>query len=797
MVRWSFLLGLMIAMDASALLVDIGPDDVISVQEIDAEIKLDGRLDEPVWQQLSEYDEFSVIEPDTLVKPRHGTRVRMFYNRDGIYLGILMLQPKETLIARLSSRDNREIKRDNINLTLDTSGEGRYGYWFGINLGDTQMDGTLLPERQFSNDWDGAWRGGTVALDNGWSAEMFIPWGIVSMPKVEGERRIGFYMSRYVAYLDERWGWPALPATVPKFISALQSITVRNVDPKQQYSIFPAVGVTSDGIDQDVQYRVGADFFWRPTTNLQLTATINPDFGIAESDDVVINLSATETFFPEKRLFFLEGQEVFTASPRADTRGQGVGNRGTPYTLVNTRRIGGKPVLPELQEGETIRAKDEIQPTDLLGAVKVTGQNGQMRYGVLAAFEDDPEFLVSGPMGDRIVTGYGSQYGAARLLIEDAPGGAYRAAGLLATAVLNEQSDALTYGFDGHYLREDGKFKADVQVFSSDKDGLDRGYGGFLDFEYVFRRGLVQRLGIEYFDDQVDVSDFGYIQRNDNFRIRSSHIRTSSNLSWARDNQFDIRGFVQRNGDGLFTQGGAFVSNRTVFNNLTQLVLRLDMLPGAYDDLNSFGNGTFRVDPRFMASVGWASNRSKPFSFGGRVGYMGEELGGHSGSHNLYATWRPDDRLAVDFMLNYLDRDGWLLHRAGRVMGTYEAEQLLPGISVDYFLSAKQQFKFILQWVGVKARAAEAYRIPDAPGELVRDGALDGALFDFSVSQVSLQARYRWEIAPLSDLFVVYTRQSNQAALLLDQDFTDVFSNSYQTPLTDAFVVKLRYRFGS
>ena len=241
-----------------------------------------------------------------------------------------MRQPKETLIARLSSRDNREIKRDNINLTLDTSGEGRYGYWFGINLGDTQMDGTLLPERQFSNDWDGAWRGATTPLEDGWSAEMFIPWGIVSMPKVEGERRIGLYMSRFVAYLDERWGWPALPSTVPKFISALQSITVRNVDPKQQYSVFPSMGITSDGIDNDVQYRAGADFFWRPTTNLQLTATINPDFGIAESDDVVINLSATETFFPEKRLFFLEGQEIFTASPRADTRGQGVGNRGAP-----------------------------------------------------------------------------------------------------------------------------------------------------------------------------------------------------------------------------------------------------------------------------------------------------------------------------------------------------------------------------------------------------------------------------------------------------------------------------------
>ena len=141
-----------------ALLVDISQDDVISVSEIDAPVVIDGRLNDAVWQNLPEYDEFSVTDPDTLVKPSHETRVRLFYNEEGLYLGILMRQPKETLISRLSSRDNREIKRDNINLTLDTSGEGRYGYWFGINLGDTQMDGTLLPERQFSNDWDGAWR---------------------------------------------------------------------------------------------------------------------------------------------------------------------------------------------------------------------------------------------------------------------------------------------------------------------------------------------------------------------------------------------------------------------------------------------------------------------------------------------------------------------------------------------------------------------------------------------------------------------------------------------------------------
>ncbi|MGB2391963.1 MAG: DUF5916 domain-containing protein, partial [Pseudomonadales bacterium] len=415
--------------------------------------------------------------------------------------------------------------------------------------------------------------------------------------------------------------------------------------------------------------------------------------------------------------------------------------------------------------------------------------------GVLAAFEDDPIFRMTGSSAR--IKGQGSQYGAARVLLEDAPGGAYKAVGLLSTMVLNDVGDALVQGLDAHYLSADGKLKTDAQIFTSDKDGIDRGYGGFIDFEYAIRQGVNQRLGIEFFDDRVDVNDFGFLERNDNFRIRSAHTRTRSNLSWAKTNQFDVRGFVQRNGDHLFTKGGVFFSNRSILNNLSELVLRVDLLAGSYDDLNSFGNGSYRVDPIQMGSVGWASNRSKPLSFGGKVGFMGEGLGGRSGVYSLYASWRPDDRLALDLMLNFLDREGWLLHSQGSTMATFDADQVAPGISLEYFLSAKQQLKVVLQWVGVKAKAQQAYRIPEAPGALMLASDLDSELVDFSVSQVSLQARYRWEIAPLSDLFVVYTRQSNQAGLLDGRDFQAIFSDSYQDPLTDSFVVKLRYRFGS
>ena len=223
----------------SDIVVKVGTDETIALRRHeDSGVKIDGQLSESIWADLPAYDEFVVIEPDTLKDTPHATRVRFFYDTTGLYVGVDMDQPGDTLIARLSGRDSRQLNRDSINLTLDTSGEGRYGYWFGINLGDSLMDGTFLPERQFSSDWDGAWRGASQVTERGWSSEFHIPWGTVAMPKVADERRIGMYMSRKVAYVDERWGWPALPSTIPKFISALQSLQVTGIDPKQQFSIW-------------------------------------------------------------------------------------------------------------------------------------------------------------------------------------------------------------------------------------------------------------------------------------------------------------------------------------------------------------------------------------------------------------------------------------------------------------------------------------------------------------------------------------------------------------------------------
>ena len=780
-------------------MASVPPLTLAGIPASEANVRVDGRLDEPVWRRLPVQTDFLVVTPDTLEKPPYATRLRLFHTERGLYVGMEVEQPAETVIQRLTGRDVFMSERDGLGVMLDTSGQARYGYWFDLALGNAQGDGTLLPEQRFSREWDGPWRGATVRTGTGWSAEMMIPWSILAMPHADGARRIGIYVVRRVGHRQARWGWPPLPFTSPTFMSDMQPVVVEGVDPRQQYEIYPYVSASRDRIEGKTPLNAGVDVFWRPSTNFQLTGALNPDFGAVESDDVIINLSATETFFPEKRLFFVEGQQIFVASPRAQTDNRPVGVTSPPYTMVNTRRIGGRPMAPELEAGVEVSDRERIQPVDLLGAVKATGQFGPFRYGALAAVEDDVRFNATTDAGPALtIRQPGTDYGVARLLWEDNSGGAARGFGLLSTAVLNPRRDALAHGVDWHYLTANGKWKLDGQAFTSDIDGQAQGYGGFNDLEYTYRRGMRQRFGFEVMDRHVNLNDLGFLPRNSYYRLRSAFSRTDANLGWARDNEFDIRGFAQRNLDGLHTGSGLFIANRLTFNSLGRLVTRVHFFPRHFDDLNSFGNGAYRVEERAEALFEYASDASQPLSWSLGGGYAGEGLGGRAFHVKAGLRWQPGHRLSGRLSVRRDDRDGWLLHQGEDRFATFAADQLQATLVLDYFLSAKQQFRASLQWVGVKATERQFLRIPATPGDLIaepRPRDLDA--FDFSISQMVLQVRYRWQLAPLSDLFVVYTRFADQAQRLGGAGFNDLFRDAFEDPLGDLFIVKLRYRLGS
>ncbi|MDA1077183.1 MAG: DUF5916 domain-containing protein, partial [Proteobacteria bacterium] len=776
---------------ASASIVLQGStDEQIVVPHFDeVMINLDGHVDEAVWQSVPAYDGMRVIDPDTLDEATYSTLTRFVYTRQGLYISAVMEQPRGSLVARLSSRD-QYLNRDAYGVTLDTSGEGLYGYWFVVNLGGSLMDGKVLPERTVSEEWDGPWTGVSAVTENGWSTEIFLPWSMMAIPEADAARKMGVWIDRKVAHMDERYGWPALPYTAARFMSALQPVSLEQLETKQQFAIFPYVSATHDEAGNEQEVRAGADISWRPSTNLQITATLNPDFGAVESDNVVVNLTAFETFFPEKRLFFLEGNEVFVTTPRQDINRfqqsrRGSGARATPSTftpepttLLNTRRIGGPPKHLTVPADVLVEPVELGKPTDLLGAVKVVGSAGGLRYGVLAAFEDEVEIpgIDKNTLQPVKLVEDGRDFGVVRAMYETV-GETRKAIGYMGTLVTLPGVDSSTHGIDTHLLSSDGKIKWDTQFMYSDVDNTD-GYGGFTDISYTQKRGLLHRFSLDYVDKRLDVSDLGFIRQNDYIGGQYGFVRsTSQGLDYFRFVRNSLFFSAQTNTEGYLTRMGIFTNQTVLLPNNSQFRLEVDYYPERWDDRNSRGNGMFKTDSRWFVQVAYGTDAAKPFAWSGTLGAEQEELN-HTWTYStdLGFTYTPNSRFSIDLDATFKKRDGWLVHRGGTSFTTYKADDLQPRLALDYFFTARQQFRITLQWAGIKAEGDGYWQVPASEGDLIPRVPTSDE--DFTLSRLTAQVRYRWEIGPLSDLFVVYTRGSNLVGVQIDEDFDDLFSDA-------------------
>lgn len=762
----------------------------------DAEIAVDGALDEAVWSRIDALPaDFRIVEPPTLAEPAYRTDLKVFTTERGIYVGTISEQPLDTHVRRLTSRDTR-ISRDNIGITFDTSGEGRYGYWFNVALGDSLSDGTVLPERQYSNEWNGPWQGRSKAHENHWTAEFFIPWSMLSMPATaESRRQMQIYVTRFISHVDQRVGWPPRPNTEPRFMSDLQPVTAEAVSTGQQFTFYPYASANYDGRDDDKLLKSGAELFWRPLRNVQVSSTFKPDFGSVETDDVVVNLSAFEVFFRERRPFFLEDQSIFETSPRARSD-----NGRLRTTLLNTRRIGGSPIEPDLPDGQEIDDVQLEQPTDLLGAVKVTGNTGRLRYGVFTAFEDDTDLDAFDGDDPFRVTQTGRDFAALRVLYEDSRGDGYRQLGGLTTVVEHPDLQAIVQGIDAHWLGLGGALKADGQLVAShvDEDDDSRtGFGGHLDLRYQPEPGLVHEVLLTAYDEELDYNDFGFLRRNDVYGAQYNFELTDTDIAGVRRRVSALQVIQEFNGSGRLISAGVFTSREWLFDNLTRAEVNLGWRPARWDDRNSQGNGSFKVPHRGRVSVFWGSNPARPIALEFRGELNQEDLGDPRMELGAQINYRPVGNLALELELAHQIRQDWLVYQEERDFTTFDARFWQPRVSADYFLTARQQLRFSLQWTGIKARSTGFWAVPDADGDLVpRAPGADSD--DFNRSDYAIQVRYRWEFAPLSDLALVYTRAARlRTEFDASADFPRLFNESLDSPDVDLLVLRLRYRLGT
>jgi hypothetical protein len=765
---------------------------IMRIEQSDAEITIDGFIDEDVWKDLPVIDGMKVIDPDTLADTPYETHVRFFYTERGIYLSAMNFQPQETLMARMTSRDTR-LERDGFVVAIDASGEGLYGFYLRINLGNSLTDATILPERTLNFQWDGPWLARTQALENGWSAEYYIPWSMMPLPQVDDVRKIGIYLERQVGHLQgEAWANPPLPGTVNQFLSAFEKYELKDIEPRRQLTYYPFASGIYDGVRDESTYKVGTEIFWRPTSNSLLSASLNPDFGNVESDDVVVNLTAFEVFFPERRVFFLEGQDVFNTSPRTSGRG----GPGGPISLLNTRRIGGAAIY-DVPDDVDVVPTDLSQPSELLGAVKLTGQSGNWRYGTLLASETDSQ--IGGTLDDSTqvtLNAAGRDFSVARLLYEDTTSGGRRAIGWMGTNLSHPTIDATAHAVDMHYFSADNRFLIDTQIMHSNVGGKT-GNGFLGDVAFRPRRGLQHGLRATYIDDTLDINELGFLTRNDQMNLDYNMFNIESDVPGLRQRTTSFFFTNQWNTDGEPVRLGLFLNRgyNTLDNNTYDVSLRY--FPERIDDRLGRGTGDFKVEGRYGLNLGFRTNPADKLAFNFDLNLDQEELGPARTGASARFTWRPNDRFSSDLRLDYTDREALLVHKGSGSYTSFESHQWAPQLEMNYFLNAWQQLRFTLQWTALKAFEDRFWQVDSQNVDFLQPVAKsDDDSDNFTISRLTFQARYRWEIAPLSDLFVVYTRGSNLPTDSFET-FQDLLVQSWTDTIVDTLAIKLRYRFGS
>jgi hypothetical protein len=340
-------------------------------------IKVDGVLDEPVWQTAAPMTRFLQTDAHEGEAATESTEVRIVYDDDALYVGARMWDAHpDSIQARLQRRDGG-VSSDDIIIGLDPYHDRRSGYYFWVSAAGVQGDGLLYNDTWSDDSWDGVWEGRAHIDDRGWTAEMRIPFSQLRF-RHGADQVWGVNFRRDIPRRLERDYVVYQPKKDNGFVSRFPELHgLENIDPRHALEIVPYItaksthavfdegdpfrnnGKTTSDVGGDLRTRVGP---------LTLNATVNPDFGQVEVDPAIVNLSDVESYFPEKRPFFTENARVFSFGNEGANDYWGF-NWPDPQFFYS-RRIGRAPQL-DLSDFDYT---DVPIATRILGAAKLTGK---------------------------------------------------------------------------------------------------------------------------------------------------------------------------------------------------------------------------------------------------------------------------------------------------------------------------------------------------------------------------------------------------------------------------------------
>ena len=723
-----------------------------------AQVKVDGVIDPAEWQGARHVTDFKMVQPFTQAATRHPTEAWVLATPEGLAVAFRNTKLAGVTTPRQRSRRDEHVAIDRINVMVDFDGDGRSGYDFTLTASDGIQDSTITAGGNFSNDWDGSWHHAVVDAEGVWTAEMLIPWHTAPMKKAAGDKRtVAVYLDRVVGSINERMAWPAVSFERPQFLNQFEKIEVAAYA-QSLLAITPYTVGVHDLVRKENGFDAGADVFWKPNGQFQLSATINPDFGQVESDSLVVNFGAQEVFFGDKRPFFTENQGFFDFSLLFDNS-----------QLLYTRRVGG-------------RADDGSGPGDITGAIKFNGSIGGTQYGAFLADERGDAGRRFGAL--RLQRAFGAQNVGAMMTTVDRP-------------FLGRKANVL--GFD-HRWQPDPSLTVTSTLVGSDV-AVRGEHTRDIAFTTLAQKTLARGWSLTglllHYGEDFEVNDAGYLGRNDltygQMEVGKRITALPEDSAYASHNlRFRVEGM--RNSDGLWLQRQTRVQANSQRKDGGNLNWNMQLRAPGYDDLITRGNGPMRVRSGGSGFIGRQFPRSGNWQFG-----VGGSLGVGTGlRRDLPYSWSASVS-ATRYFSDSLNLELWLGHVLDQEQLIWQEDNLVAGFhmrradlsaSLNWNIGSRQELRVKLEALGFNADSPRPWRI----GVGGRPVESRDAVSPFSLRNMGFQVRYRYELAPLSNLYVVYGRGGFGFDSFSAGAF-EQFGNAFSLRNDEQLLVKLAYRF--
>lgn len=729
---------------------------------------IDGLLDE-AWLQADILDDFQQFKPVEDAEASFRTEVRFLYDDEALYVFFRGYDDfPDEIIANTGRRDD-DHKSDAFFLSLDSHHDHQSSYVLGVTAAGVQLDLTVSHDEAFDPSWDGVWDSSALIDEEGWTAEMRLPFTLFRFTEKQ-EMIWGLHLKRDIPRLHEEILWMNLYRGEPGNVSrAGHLVGLDGIHSPRAFEILPylAAGLSTEpGEENETELRGGVNLKWGLSPAVTLDATVNPDFGQVEADPAVLNLSAYETFFPEKRPFFVEGKDIFAFNEHLNA--------------FHSRRIGREPgFLGEEHFEDGDRELSRPQNTTILGAAKLTGKSEQgMVFGALSAVTAREYALVEDAEGNeqsRLIEPL-SHYFVGNIAKEFSEGRS-KTRLLLTHAGRQEADDAAGFGFGSSWRSEDGFSSLGISLVGSaveDGGNLDRGMGGNA-WAVSGNRNLNLGLWTHHTGPGLELNDLGYLRRTS---VRGLGIWLTGLFhepwSYFRSGRSNLEFEYFSNWDGLKLGKKLGLSSHLEFLNYWNLSLDLSHSDAGYDDMETRdGPVTWSPGGRSL-SFSLHSDRRKVLTY--LLGHSRSQNheGGGGTSLSLGSSMQAGDKIRVHLSGSWsrtLDKSQWIgnieaddpdlgefVQATGSLFAELESRILDFNLRANYsfneHLTMETWLQPFLAW-GDYGQHRELEK--EFCGDFL-DWSGDDLAGDFLMKSFNLNAVLRWQYRPGSTLYLVWSR---------------------------------------